>query len=80
MYLDITILISEVANEDDLILLRQLDMHDCRDHCQTWVNLKDVRHILKGVGRILQYFNPCLPENVDFTRAEHNYLWSLFDG
>lgn len=60
MYLDITILIPEVACLEDLALLRQLHQRsldpDFASH--QVVMLKDIRHLLNGVGRIIQYFNP----------------------
>lgn len=42
--------------------------------------LDQIKHVLNGVGRITQYFNPTNSAVFDLNNPSQNLIWSVYEG
>ena len=78
MYLDFHVLIDSSLKPEEYDVLLKLHEEGLDEKYNKFTLLKDIKHLLNGIGRIIQFFNPF--PNPDFTIPEHHYLWSVFEG
>ena len=87
MFTDVYILIDKLKSIEHYNQLMQ--MHNKSQEIEKidpparqshYFKLAEVKHLLNGVGRVVQFFNPYPDYLIDFNRYDQNYSWSLFEG